>query len=557
MALRELLASFDIKVDDAPIKKGEKAVAGFVDRLKAAGKVVAAGLGVQAFAGFIEGQIQAGSVVNDLSEKLGISTQALQAFQFAAGQNGVSAEGTAAAVSKLNKVIGEARLGTESAQKTFNTLGIKFEEADGKARPLQDVVLDVADKMREAGDAAKQTAIATDLFGKSGAELIPLLKGGRKALAENLQMFQALGGGLQEDFVQAADKAGDEVDKLKLVFTGMKSQIALQFLPTITNLTTKFTRFSAGVLKLSRETNILKIGFAGVAGFAAFKLGKQIFEVGKAFGLAEKFAGGFGKGLKAAFSLGFQGLAIVAAITAIVLIVEDLYNLFTGEGSSAIGEWLDEFLGVGTAASLVFDLKEAFDEVLAAIRPLMPELSGLFEYLAPVLKVIGKLLLFTFVTSVRLSVDTFKTLANVLREIFAGVSGSISVLLEGVSKLAGFVGADKLKGALAGASAKTNAFALRQDAAADFQGLGQSLTRNANAISNNAQTLFAGAAGKPTREPVGFTRGDFKLEQANTFQTVINGATNPEATGQAVKRAQGDSLGKANQQAKAALAVGG
>jgi hypothetical protein len=61
-------------------------------------------------------------------------------------------------------------------------------------------------------------------------------------------------------------------------------------------------------------------------------------------------------------------LPAIIAIGALYLVVEDLIHLFSGEGRSAIGEFIDAMGGVGTAKAMVNELKTAWNELKTAVR---------------------------------------------------------------------------------------------------------------------------------------------------------------------------------------------
>lgn len=77
----------------------------------------------------------------------------------------------------------------------------------------------------------------------------------------------------------------------------------------------------------------------------------------------------------------------IAVIAALILLVDELHALFTG-GKSVIGEWLDEWGGVGTADALVRNLTESwqsFNDTLAA----MPDIEGAFDLVTGAIDDVG------------------------------------------------------------------------------------------------------------------------------------------------------------------------
>jgi hypothetical protein len=232
-ALRVLAAMFDIDTATATTKlkqldTGLTTAKGSLTTL-AAGVVGAFSL--HAFKDFIEDQIELGSKINDTAEKLGVGTDELQKFQYAAGLSGVSAEGAGKALQLLNKNMGEAIGGNKEAVETFAKLKIELKDGQGNVRELGDTLPELADAFSEMGSDQERTAAAMKIFGRSGAELLPLLKKGGEELANLNREFEELGGGMQDDFIKLADEAGDEMDRLKFAMTGLKSRIAVADAP--------------------------------------------------------------------------------------------------------------------------------------------------------------------------------------------------------------------------------------------------------------------------------------------------------------------------------------
>ena len=78
----------------------------------------------------------------------------------------------------------------------FKALGIDVRDASGNIRDTNAVFLDIADRFGRMQDGATKSALAMQVFGKSGAELIPLLNSGRdglKGMAAYAEHAQVLG----------------------------------------------------------------------------------------------------------------------------------------------------------------------------------------------------------------------------------------------------------------------------------------------------------------------------------------------------------------------------
>jgi hypothetical protein len=166
------------------------------------------------------------SSIDDLDEAaqgLGLTAVQLSNLQQAARESGVSAEQFGTAITRLNVRLGEAASGNEEAAQLFKAFGVAVKTAGGAIRPVDDVLRDLAGRFSQLEDGPAKAALAVDLFGRSGAKLIPLLNQG----ADGLERFS----GLTKDTVTEAAKLQKEFDELSASLVVLKNRIAEAVLP--------------------------------------------------------------------------------------------------------------------------------------------------------------------------------------------------------------------------------------------------------------------------------------------------------------------------------------
>jgi hypothetical protein len=186
---------------------------------------------------------------------VGLNVQAYTGLQFAAEQSGVASEAFAGAMGRLNRALGEAANGSKSAVKQFADLGVKFRDAKGKLRPTEEVLGDIADKFARMPDGAKKSAAAIELFGRSGASLIPFLNEGRAGIAALVAQAELLGLTFTKEQVKVATAMNDSLSALTRAVGGIKNQIGLLFAPDI-------TRVSDGLISLVERNREAIVKFA-------------------------------------------------------------------------------------------------------------------------------------------------------------------------------------------------------------------------------------------------------------------------------------------------------
>lgn len=351
-ALRELLAKFTIDVDDKKLESLNKRIDEGVDKLKEFGEIFVGGFLIERVNEFLNSQVELASQLTSTANRLGISTDALQKFNLAANLANVGSDAAATGLQRLNLAMGEAASGDATLSQNFAKLNIHLKDGHGKMRDVLDVAGDLADKVAEAGSAAQQTKIAFDFFGRGGIQLIPLLKRGREAFEESAKAVDDFGGGLTKDFLDSAEKVEEQQKKLAFGWTVIKTRLAQDLFPALNFLLTKFYRGAIVIQNLVRHTNILKTASIALALFGLARVAKKLLDV----------AGGV-KGLIGLFR-SFGPIVILA--TALYLIFDDLFTLMTG-GNSVIGQVLDHLYGVGTAAGLVQELTDTWNNFLEAL----------------------------------------------------------------------------------------------------------------------------------------------------------------------------------------------
>jgi len=206
------------------------------DQLKAGIGALFAGLSVGAFSSWIKQSIDAADEINDLSVKLGISAQSLQAWGYAAQMSGGSMEVVSSALKKLNLDISDAANGSVSASEKFSSIGVSITDANGKLKSADQVLLEISDRFSATADDANKTAVAVDIFGKSGADMIPTLNAGSDALLELMNQARQFGLVMSNEAIQNAASFNDSLDMLSEVSRGYSNQLATALLPALNTL---------------------------------------------------------------------------------------------------------------------------------------------------------------------------------------------------------------------------------------------------------------------------------------------------------------------------------
>lgn len=207
------------KADEAA-KSQEKLKQAFGD-LKDIGKAAlalgafAASAAAVSFYNTIKGTLEAADAIGKLSQRTGIATEQLSQLQFAAKLSGVGTDSLTAALRKLNVSLSEAQSGDRTKAEVFKVLGVSLRDAAGNATTADKALLQIADTFAKAKDGAGKTALAVEVLGKAGDEMIPLLNGGSQAIKDLMDRAQKLGITIGGDFSNKAQEFNDNVTILE------------------------------------------------------------------------------------------------------------------------------------------------------------------------------------------------------------------------------------------------------------------------------------------------------------------------------------------------------
>jgi len=181
------------------------------------GQSAAAGLtrfGAAAFAAVggisaVSAEITRLADIDDASQRIGIAAESLQALQFAAMQSASSAEEITTALQFLSKEIGQTGDKSSQLRKLFEANGLALRDAGGNLRPFNDLLVDYAKLVANAATDQEAAAAAVIGFGRSGANLVPVLRQIAGGLGDVNQAAKDAGVVVREDLVKAAGEFDD------------------------------------------------------------------------------------------------------------------------------------------------------------------------------------------------------------------------------------------------------------------------------------------------------------------------------------------------------------
>lgn len=175
--------------------------------------------------------------IDKMSQKLGFTSDAYQEWDFILQHSGSSIESVKGSLIKLQKA-------AEAGGEAFEQLGINQEEflAMGSQEQFETAVT----ALQNVADEEERARLASELFGKSYQELMPLLNTSAEATAEMKEQVHELGGVMDESAVKAGAAYQDSLQNLQTAFGGLKNTMMGEFLPGLTKVMDGLTALISG-----------------------------------------------------------------------------------------------------------------------------------------------------------------------------------------------------------------------------------------------------------------------------------------------------------------------
>jgi phage-related protein len=354
---------------------------------------------------------------------------------------GVNAEDVTGSITIFEKKLGNTQGDAAAMSEMTDKLGQSFTDAAGNIKPMAELLPGLADKFKAMPDGAEKTALATDLFGRSGAAMIPVLNKGSAGLEELTQKAKEMGLTMDDASMKAFLDSKKSAREFNASIDGLKTTLGSDLLPVVDAVQNIFRQALGpaikgvtGFLKDHRE-EFQQVGdkiqgFADKVGPAvsnAFgKIGELLKPVIDSFsGMGGSFGPLIGQfvALAGAFSpihLIFE--AIKPVLPAVVDAVVQLASTLGGALGSALQAIMPALVEVAKTFSglLAENLTNLIPPILELVKVLGPILGEVIKQLAPVISELatslGGTLAETLTTLAPVVADLVKMLAESLGE---------------------------------------------------------------------------------------------------------------------------------------------
>jgi hypothetical protein len=215
-------------------KKADSSAQKFGKALKGATVIAgafagAATAGALAIGAIIKQTLEQIDATTKASRAVGVQTELYTGLIHVAKLGGIEQEKLNGSLKRFARNMNDAEKGIGTGKVAFEQLGISIKDNEGDLKTQEDLMLDIADRFSEMENGAQKTAIAQDIFGKSGADMINVLNAGSDAMREQLLSAEALGVVFSEELGVKAEFFNDRLEEVGASLQGFKLRATAAF----------------------------------------------------------------------------------------------------------------------------------------------------------------------------------------------------------------------------------------------------------------------------------------------------------------------------------------
>lgn len=401
--------------------------------------------------------------IDKLSNKIGISKQGFQEWDYVLGQNGMDVEKLQVGVKTLTSQMDAANSGNKGAIESFNKLGLTWKDGSGKLKNQEEMMNESIMALAKMENGTEKARMATDLFGKAGMEMMPMLNNGAEGITQLKDRAHELGLVMSDESVSAGVLLGDTMDDVKDSFQAVATKIGVNVMPIVQ----KFLDFILDKMPLIQ--NVFGVVFSAIGNFVSFvgnSLTDAVSSINNKFGwiinkvveMKEAFTNSmdefddYGEAFKSMIEvvMGPVGdLPIFEEVGKIISAIREIISRVKGgegigEAFKAAFEWRDSTVGnalldlMGFCTTIFESIKSVIETVIQNLGPVFEGLKNLFSItisaIATAWESWGKPIWGFFAEAVQKVAEVFNYVWPMVVNVFSGVCDTLNNLWVSVLK---------------------------------------------------------------------------------------------------------------------------
>lgn len=229
------------KVDSSALKSAESQVGGFTGQLKGMlGPLALIATGAAAAFGafkFVESSVKSfedlAGAVRPLQRLIGGTAEEVSGLRGAMQLAGMSTEKAGTSLTIFSKKLAGAAVDGKKTSDMVAKLGFDFKDASGNIKPMAELLPEVADRFKSMPDGVEKTALAVQLFGRSGTTMLPFLNKGSEGIKELTAKAKEMGLVLDDASMKSFMEAKKAQREFDATLQGLSVTIGSALLPVV------------------------------------------------------------------------------------------------------------------------------------------------------------------------------------------------------------------------------------------------------------------------------------------------------------------------------------
>lgn len=364
--VNELITKFTYQGSVDPVNNFTDGLKGALGILGAMGAVLGTAAG--GIAAMTLKVVDQADALGDLSQRIGVSAEAIQKLNYVAIMNGSSSEAMTSSLEGLNRQIGLAASGEKMQEDTFKELGISVKDATGQIKSADVVLAEMQNTLKDKSPQEVAGYLRKLRLDPTLAQTLGLTAEEMAKLNKEAEGF----GIMTQEQIDQAQAFNDSLDQLKFGMDGFTNKMMLSVAPSILEGIEIFKEF------LSANKDLLQSGLSAVVGFisGAFHILKSFWQV--IDGLISNTIGWKGALMLLGGAVLYLNRAmfmnpavwVAAGLIGLMLVVDDLVTAFNG-GESAIATFFDEMFGIDIVNAMIDGFNILKQVVASLVSPIL------------------------------------------------------------------------------------------------------------------------------------------------------------------------------------------
>ena len=332
--------------------------------------------------------------IDKMSQKIGISAESYQEWSYIMQQNGMDVDKLQSGMNKLTGQMEKAAEGNDKASEAFKALGIEVTNSDGSLRSQEEVMNEAIMALADMGDSTERARLQSQLFGKAGIEMAPMLNQGSDAIRGLKDRAHELGLVMSDEAITNGVEFGDLMDDLKSGVSMLGTSIGSELFPIFNDLIKQAIDFLPDVREMIQNvTPVIKDLME--------KLLPPLMELVKSL------------------------LPVISdLLSTIIPILADVLKALTP-------------IVVDILQALMPLLTPIINAISTIIKAILPPLSKLIEALMPILEPVIKILTSLLEIILPPLTKAIEAISGVIENVFAASFKALEPILEGVQTMLG------------------------------------------------------------------------------------------------------------------------